>query len=97
MAVTFPPVSYPCYAGIDFPSKDELVAGRIDSANDITALSKKVASEIGVESLDYNDLDGLSEGIGLPLSQICTSCITGDYSNLGFQPKIRTRKEMKDE
>ncbi len=97
MAVTFPPVAYPCYAGIDFPNKDELAAGRIEITNDDAAVSKKVASNIGVDSLDYNDKEGLSEGIGLPPSQICTSCITGDYSNLGFQPKIRTRQEMKGE
>ncbi|MFQ6011103.1 MAG: amidophosphoribosyltransferase [Nitrososphaerales archaeon] len=97
LAVTFPPVAFPCYAGIDFPSKDELAAGRGELKDDDLAIPEKVATEVGVDELDYNDKDGLSKGIGLPLSQICTSCITGDYSNLGFQPKIRTRHEMKDE
>jgi amidophosphoribosyltransferase len=89
MAVTFPAIRYPCFTGIDFPSRDELLAHRVaqgEEAPEKTA--EKVAVAVGVDEFCYNDIEGLSEAIGLPADSLCFSCITGDYSKLGVRPPL---------
>ena len=50
MVVTFPPISYPCYMGVDFPSREELIAHQVANGdNDIETIGRKVAKAIGVE------------------------------------------------
>ena len=96
MVVTFPPIRHPCYMGIDFPTKEELLANRADGDSLlISELNKKVGNEIGVDGLGYNDIDGLTKGIGLREDEMCFACVTGNYLGLKKKPIIRTREEMK--
>lgn len=96
LLLTFPPVMYPCYAGIDFPTQKELLAYRIcKGIKDSDEINRKIAKHVGVSFLGYNNVGGLSRGIGIPLSQLCLSCTTGDYSCLKRRPKFKTRREMK--
>jgi len=97
LLLTFPPIMYPCYAGIDFPTQKELLAYRIcRDVKDINEINRKIAKHIGVSFLGYNDVENLSRGIGIPTSQLCLSCTTGDYSCLKRKPRFKTRKEMKE-
>ena len=92
MAVTFPPIRYPCYMGIDFPTKEELLAHRVAGGeSDPASLAQEVAKEIGVDEFFYNDIEGLSESIGLPKDSMCYACVTGDYSKLGLQVRPEER------
>jgi amidophosphoribosyltransferase len=96
MVVTFPPIRHPCYMGIDFPTSKELLASRVDGDSlSIPELNKKVGNEIGVDGLGYNDLVGLTKGIGLGEDEMCFACVTGNYLGLKKNPVIRTREEMK--
>lgn len=96
LVVTFPPIRYPCYAGIDFPTQEELIAYRAcGDVHDLEAINKTVASALGVRFVGYNDVEGLAHGIGIPIGELCLSCTTGDYSCLRSRPRFRTRKEMK--
>ena len=96
MVVTFPPIRHPCYMGIDFPTREELLASRVDGDSLlISELNKKVGNEIGVDGLGYNDLEGLTKGIGLREDEMCFACVTGNYLGLKKNPVIRSRKEMK--
>ncbi len=96
MVVTFPPIRHPCYMGIDFPTREELLANKADGETlNIAELNKKVAREIGVDGLGYNDINGLSEGIGLGKDEMCFACVTGEYLGLKKDPVLRTREEMK--
>lgn len=96
LLLTFPPVMYPCYAGIDFPTQSELLAYRVcRGVKDLDEINWRVGRHIGVSFLGYNDIEHLSKGIGIPASQLCLSCTTGDYSCLKRRPKFKTRKEMK--
>lgn len=96
LLLDFPPIMYPCYAGIDFPTQEELLAYRIcGTTQDLEEINRRVGKEVGVSFLGYNDVDGLSKGIGIPRDQLCLSCTTGDYSCLKHKPKFRTREEMK--
>jgi amidophosphoribosyltransferase len=96
MVVTFPPIAHPCYMGVDFPSREELLAYQIANGdNSLATIDKKVGKAIGVDEFHYNDIDGLAQAIGLPKSSMCFACINGDYSKLGINPGIKTRKQMK--
>lgn len=96
MLIAFPPIMYPCYVGIDFPTQEELLAYRVcKNAQSLEEINQKVAKEIGVNFLGYNDVDGLSQGIGIPKDQLCLSCTKGDYCCLRYKPEIKTREEMK--
>ena len=96
LLLTFPPIMYPCYMGIDFPSQEELLAYRIcKTTTNLEEINRRIAEHIGASFVGYNDIDGLSRGIGLPKDQLCLSCATGNYSCLKRKPKFRTREEMK--
>lgn len=96
LLLTFPPIIYPCYMGIDFPSQEELLVYRIcGTSMNIDEINRRVAEYIGASFVGYNDIEGLSRGIGLPKNQLCLACITGDYSCLKRKPRFRTRDEMK--
>ncbi len=96
MVVTFPPIRHPCYMGIDFPTREELLASRVDGDSLlISELNKKVGNEIGVDGLGYNDIEGLTRGIGLREDEMCYACVTGNYLGLKKNPVMRTREEMK--
>jgi amidophosphoribosyltransferase len=76
--ISCPPVKSPCYMGIDFPTKQELLAGRmekIDNENYIELIRK----EIGADSLGYQSLEGLIQSIGLRKDQLCLACLTEEY------------------
>lgn len=98
MLVTYPPIRYPCYAGIDFPSQNELLAYQ-QSNGDIskTDLEAKVSRVIDADFVVYNNTSNLADAIGLPKEELCFTCTTGDYSSLGLKPIFKTREEMKGE
>jgi amidophosphoribosyltransferase len=98
MIVTYPPIRYPCYAGIDFPSQQELIAyqqaGEEGSNMDIAS---KVSKVIGADYVAYNDTLNLSNAIGISSEDLCFSCSTGDYSPLGIKPIFKSRAQTKGE
>ncbi len=97
MIVAYPSIRFPCYAGIDFPSGEELIAYTI-SKEDVN-IDRAVAKAIHADFVGYNDPDTLAKAIGLPREELCFTCSSGDYSNLGLieKPIFRSRKEVKGE
>ena len=71
MRVSCPPIKFPCFYGIDFPSKKELIAsGRtVDCIRD----------SIGLDSLEYLSLEGMLKSMLLPKEKFCTACFLGKY------------------
>ncbi|MGC2562702.1 MAG: amidophosphoribosyltransferase [Nitrososphaeraceae archaeon] len=96
MLITYPPIRYPCYAGIDFPSQEELLAYR-EAMNDKSEakIASKISQSIGADYVGYNDTSNLAKAIGLPETELCFTCSTGDYSSLGIKPIFKSREEMK--
>jgi amidophosphoribosyltransferase len=93
---TFPPITHPCYAGIDFPTQEELVAYQAgNGSKTIEEINRSVAKILKIDFVGYNTIDGLCEGIGLPKSELCLACVTGDYTNLKEQPRVDQRKLKK--
>jgi len=68
-ASTCPPIKFPCFYGVDFPSKQELVAGMCSP--------EEVAAQIEADKVIYLDMSGLKRAISL--EGICTACLDGDY------------------
>ena len=69
--VASPPVRFPCYYGIDMPSKDELMGSRMSV--------DEIAADLAVDSLGYLSLEGLVGAVneGGPF---CAACFSGEYS-----------------
>jgi len=68
-----PPVKYPCFYGMDFPSKEELIANHKDV--------EAIRNYLEVDSLEYISVKGLLESTSLPDKHFCTACFTGKYLN----------------
>jgi len=98
MIITYPPISYPCYAGIDFPSQEELLAFR-HANNDLSGIEAgaNISKIIGADYVAYNSTTNLANAIGISKEELCFTCSTGDYSALGIKPIFKSRKQMKGE
>jgi amidophosphoribosyltransferase len=98
LVVTYPPIRYPCYAGIDFPSQDELIAYKHDIVNESSNnIASYVAHSIGADYVGYNDTTTLSKSIGMQEEELCFTCSTGNYTPLGIRPVFKSRSQMKGE
>lgn len=74
--VASPPIKYPCYMGINIPTKEELIANIIPL--------DQIAKEFGADSVHYLSLDGLKKAVseGIKADQEsghCTACLSGEY------------------
>jgi amidophosphoribosyltransferase len=69
--IASPPVKWPCFYGIDFATREELIGGH-SSVDEIMAL-------IGADSLGYVSLDGLIAATRQSAGSLCQACFTGDY------------------
>jgi amidophosphoribosyltransferase len=71
MRISCPPTISPCFYGVDTPQKKELIAA--------THTLEEIRKHLGVESLAYLSLDGLTGTMNGGRSRYCTSCYTGVY------------------
>jgi len=69
--ISSPPVKWPCFYGIDFASKAELIANGLDVEG--------IRRSIGADSLGYVSLDGLIVASEQPRSRLCHACFDGEY------------------
>jgi amidophosphoribosyltransferase len=68
--ISCPPTRHPCFFGIDFPSREELVAAERDV--------EQIRKFIGADSLGYLSLNGLLGAVEHP-NDFCTGCFSGRY------------------
>ncbi len=71
MRIASPPVTGPCYYGIDTPSREELIAANLTV--------DEIATHIGVDSLGYLSLDGMLQSVPDGPHGFCHACFSGDY------------------
>jgi amidophosphoribosyltransferase len=69
--ISSPPVAWPCFYGIDFASRAELIASGLGV--------EEVRASIGADSLGYISVDGMVAASGQPAERLCTACFTGNY------------------
>ena len=69
--ISSPPITWPCFYGIDFATRAELIA---------TGLAvEDVRKSIGADSLGYLSKDGMVAATNQEERQLCTACFTGVY------------------
>ena len=71
MRVSCPPIRFPCFYGVDFPTKEELLANNRNL--------EQIRDFLEVDSIGYQSLDGLLSCASLPKDHYCTACWTGKY------------------
>jgi len=71
MRVSCPPIRFPCYYGVDFPTKEELLANNRNL--------EQIKEFLEVDSVGYMSLEGLLSCANLPGDHYCTACWTGKY------------------
>ena len=71
MRISSPPVTGPCYYGIDTPSREELIGANMTIP--------QIADHIGVDSLGYLSLEGMLESVPGGPHGFCHACFSGDY------------------
>jgi amidophosphoribosyltransferase len=69
--ISSPPVKWPCYYGIDFASRAELIAAGLEV--------EEIRRSIGADSLGYVSMEGLVEATTIAESNLCTACFSGQY------------------
>ncbi len=72
--ISSPPIKHPCYYGMDFPSREELIANKCD--DDIN----KIKDYLGVDSLEYLTIEELLSCVeNTGKDNYCTACFSGSY------------------
>lgn len=69
--ISSPPVRWPCFYGVDFASRAELIANG--------AAIAEITASIGADSLAYISETGMISATRQPRERLCTACFTGDY------------------
>ena len=69
--IASPPVKWPCFYGIDFATREELIAGR--------CAVPEIRDAIGADSLGYVSLDGLVAATSQAAGSLCRACFDGEY------------------
>jgi amidophosphoribosyltransferase len=69
--ISSPPITHPCFFGIDTPKKAELIA----SSHKI----KEIQRFINATSLYYLSLEGLKKCVRVDAESFCYACFTGEY------------------
>jgi amidophosphoribosyltransferase len=82
MRISSPPIQWPCYYGIDTPTRKELIG----ASHDV----EEIRRYLGADSLGYLSLDGMLKATGGDPAHFCHACFTGNY-RVGIRPEATTQ------
>ncbi len=71
LRISSPPIRFPCFYGIDMPTRRELIASQMSV--------EAIREFLGVDSLGYLSLPGLLSSTPLPDDELCHACFSGEY------------------
>jgi amidophosphoribosyltransferase len=71
LRISSPPFKWPCFYGIDTPTRNELLAS--------TRTVDEIRDYLGADSVDYLRLENLKSAIGVSGAGFCDACMTGSY------------------
>ncbi|MEE9905439.1 amidophosphoribosyltransferase [Chlorobium sp.] len=80
--ISSPPITNPCFYGMDFPTKRQLLTHLFDTAENEQDEIEKIREYIGVDSLKYLSMQGLLNSVPSfedETCSYCTACFSGDY------------------
>ncbi|QER42591.1 amidophosphoribosyltransferase [Thermodesulfobacterium sp. TA1] len=66
-----PPIRFPCFFGIDFPSRSELIAAKHSV--------EEIRKFLDIDTLYYLSIEGLVDALGDLRNKLCLACFTGEY------------------
>ena len=69
--IASPPVLWPCYFGIDFATRAELIAPGLTT--------DEICRSLGAETLAYISIEGLTASTGIAARKLCRACFDGVY------------------
>ena len=82
--ISSPPTSYPCYYGIDTPTRKELIS----SSHTLDEITKYITAD----SLGYLSREGLLKAVGGEDRNYCSACFSGEYP-IPF-PKLKQEPQL---
>ena len=71
LRITCPPLKWPCFYGIDMPTRQELIGA------DLTV--EEIGAYVAADSLGYLSLEGMVEAAGDEKDRFCRACFDGEY------------------
>ncbi len=69
--ISSPPIRYPCFYGIDTPTRNELIAANCSV--------EEIRKFLDVDTLGYISVEGMLDATGRSACDFCVACFTGDY------------------
>jgi len=87
MRISSPPIQWPCYYGIDTPTRKELIG----ASHDVEEIRRYLAAD----TLGYLSLDGMLKATGTDPNQYCHACFTGNY-RVGVTPEASPQLRLFD-
>jgi len=69
--VSSPPIKHPCFYGMDFPTREELIASQMSI--------EEIRKYLEVDSLHYLSMKGMLNSVPQEPGGYCTACFSGDY------------------
>jgi amidophosphoribosyltransferase len=78
--IASPPIKWPCFYGIDFATRAELIANGLST--------DEICSLIGADSLGYISQDELVAATGVPEQRLCRACFDGVYPVALPEPEL---------
>lgn len=89
LRISSPPTRWPCFYGIDTPSREELVASRLTTMEEI-------AEVVTADSVGYLSVPGMHRAVsGQASGGYCDACFTGDYP-IPVEPEYRPHQDRSD-
>ncbi len=85
MRISSPPVTHPCFYGIDTDSQDHLIAA--------TKSVKEIEAQLGASSLAYLSWEGMLEATNVSVESFCSACFTGNYP-IEIPDQVKSSKLM---
>jgi amidophosphoribosyltransferase len=74
--IAAPPIRYPCYLGVDMPTRGELIASPFSSREEAEEV---VSRFLEADSVGYLSIEGIVKATGLDKSVFCLACFNGEY------------------
>ena len=88
MRLASPPITGPCYYGIDTPTREELIA-----ANNSV---EEIRQQLGVDTLGYLSIQGMLEACSPSGAGYCHACFSGQYPTINHPPVKQYGHEQTD-
>jgi amidophosphoribosyltransferase len=87
--ISSPPVKWPCFYGIDFATRAELIANGLSV--------EEIRRSLGADSLAYISMEGMVQATTLPASALCRACFDGEYPVELPAPELLGKHLLEDE